>query len=766
MRANGLALLMLVMASGSAGIGMFIFWCALDINSPYAIICNTTCNEADLSQFTPQQIDDMVFIKLPTLPDTHPGKPAYLEGLGATRLDQFHRTGNIQDIEESVCLFSRALWLTPKGHPDVPQRLSNLAGANHSRFEHLGEYRNLEVCINCMYLAVSLTPKNKPLRATLLANLGMAYESRFHLLGSAPDIHNAITFGLEAVSSVSDRHADKPNWLNSLGVSYTRRFGYLGTLEDIDDAIACQTKADLLAVAGHPSRSKCLNNLGQSHRLRFERLHETEDINKAINYGTRAVRLTPEGHPDKRGQLHNLGLSYSIRFHSSQNVENINLAIKYQEQAMTLTPNEHPDKPTQLNDLGISYRYRFEYSKELKDIDRSINRHARSVSLTPGGHSKLPNRLSNLGLSHSDRYSRLGERLDIDKAIEYLSRGLEITPHGHAEEAERAARLGSSYVLRLSYLYDYVDFALAMTCFRIAAQSTSGHPHIRFTASRMWAWLSSPLGSSEQLAGYRQAMRIVPELVWLGATVANRYENITTVASIANEAASVAIAAGELNQALEWIEEGRSIVWKQMLQLRTPFKELEAVDPILAQKLQQVARALDQADPRNLASGVIPIDSLSSEQVAQRRRRAAETWRQLIEQAQQLPGFSDFLQAKKASKLMLAARSGAVAVINVHATRCDALLLTPNGDRVTHLPLSNFSLKKAANARRKLLGLLQSMALVARGFQPKGLTNTELSIGEVLAVLWSDVAKPILEFLGYTVSKVLDYYCGISEVLL
>jgi hypothetical protein len=43
---------------------------------------------------------------------------------------------------------------------------------------------------------------------------------------------------------------------------------------------------------------------------------------------------------------------------------------------------------------------------------------------------------------------------------------------------------------------------------------------------------------------------------------------------VASEAAAAAISAKQYNTALEWLEQGHSIVWNQFLQLRTPFDAL------------------------------------------------------------------------------------------------------------------------------------------------------------------------------------------------
>lgn len=85
------------------------------------------------------------------------------------------------------------------------------------------------------------------------------------------------------------------------------------------------------------------------------------------------------------------------------------------------------------------------------------------------------------------------------------------------------------------------------------------------------------------LEGYKQAVSLIAQFVWLGTTVKQRYRDAPVINEIIAEAAAAAIEHQAYDLALEWLEEGCSIVWKQILQLRTPLDELRSVNPELAQ---------------------------------------------------------------------------------------------------------------------------------------------------------------------------------------
>jgi hypothetical protein len=141
-------------------------------------------------------------------------------------------------------------------------------------------------------------------------------------------------------------------------------------------------------------------------------------------------------------------------------------------------------------------------------------------------------------------------------------------------------------------------------------------------------------------------------------------------------------------------------------------------------------------------------------------RDVAQEWDGLLKHARRVPGFEDFLQAKKAAKLTPAAKSGAVVVVNVHSSRCDALAILPNDSTITHIPLPVFSHQKASILHNQLVGSLRAAGVQERADR-KPVWDPEKGkdlFEEVLATLWSDLVKPVLEALGYLVSICDDIF--------
>ncbi|KAG9125454.1 hypothetical protein FRC07_007520 [Ceratobasidium sp. 392] len=243
-------------------------------------------------------------------------------------------------------------------------------------------------------------------------------------------------------------------------------------------------------------------------------------------------------------------------------------------------------------------------------------------------------------------------------------------------------------------------------------------------------------------------------MVWLGQTTQARYLNISSISDLVPAAAAWAISVESYDLALEWLEQGSSVIWRQMLQLRTPFDDLAAVDPELANMLKDTASQLDIAGSSTSAAGTTSKPAASPESQVQRHHSLALRWEELLTQARRLPGFCDFLLPIKAQILKQAARDGPIVMINTHSTRCDALIILPQAEDIIHVPLPRLSEEKLTCMRTQCVTLSRHGGEV---HPDRGVTNrTTQDVFKPLASLWSDVVEPVLKRLSYTNKETLD----------
>ncbi|KAJ7880844.1 CHAT domain-containing protein [Mycena leptocephala] len=266
----------------------------------------------------------------------------------------------------------------------------------------------------------------------------------------------------------------------------------------------------------------------------------------------------------------------------------------------------------------------------------------------------------------------------------------------------------------------------------------------------MWAKYTKlqedPLGAFN---AYSVAMDLLPELVWLGLSIRDRHHHLLKASEVVRHAAAVAIALGHFQQAVEWLEQGRSVIWNQLLNLRTPVDILDNSHPELAQQLLSLSFQLDGSGTH--VSDLEPTKSTmhqSPQSSANQAHQNALAREQLLQKIRELKGFERFLLPKTISELSQAAQHGPVVILNSTHGQCDALILIPGlDDDVMHVALTN---AKPMNVE----SMAQSLCHLVRGgperivWKREGQMNPEEEFAQLLSELWLGIVKPVLEGLA------------------
>ena len=244
----------------------------------------------------------------------------------------------------------------------------------------------------------------------------------------------------------------------------------------------------------------------------------------------------------------------------------------------------------------------------------------------------------------------------------------------------------------------------------------------------------------------------------------------------------------QFEQAVEILEEGRSIFWSQVLQLRTPLDDLYHASPKLAKRLRDISTAIERSAFRE-SSGVIRTDvkaamTMDAEAVQFRWLNLERS--AILAKVRALKGFEDFLRPKKFDSLRRAAVHGPVILLNATLSSCDALIVTATG--VDHVPLS----PQLTGQQLSLIVLSLSSAMISFPLLPNDqkasletlLEHAQLSrenvhdrkagrrhkippqsvddiLRGVLAVLWKLVVHPIILHLKLEVRSLLRQPCAL-----
>ncbi|KAJ6580088.1 CHAT domain-containing protein [Mycena vulgaris] len=657
------------------------------------------------------------------LPNDHPDLPAYLGCFGDLERANYQHSGGVTSLDTSISVLTRAIQLTPKGHPDQPSYCSNLGKSLLHRFERFGDLDDLNQAISRREAAARLTPEAHPDQPSYCSDLGKSLLTRFERLGDLNDLNQAISRHEAAVRLTPEAHPDKPSRLANLGNSLLSRFEQLGDLDDLNQAISRREAAVRLTPEAHPDQPSYCSDLGKSLLSHFERLGDLNDLNQSVSRHEAAVKLTPEAHPDKPSRLANLGNSLLSRFEQLGDLDDLNQAISCHEAVIRLAPEAYPDKPSQLGNLGNSLLRRFEQLGDLDDLNQAISLYEAAVKLTPDGHPDKPSQLGNLGNSLLSRFKRLGDLDDINQSVLMLEAAVQLTPDRHPDKPSRLNNLGNSLHQRFERLHNPQDSQQLLLQYTLAACLLTGPAHIRFHAATIWANHARILQHNSVLRAYATAIGLLPELAWLGLSISDRLHSLLQAGQVVRDAASAAIAVHDYQKAVEWLEQGRSVIWGQLISLRTPVDHLLESYPELAAKLIFLSPSLERP-----------------ESIAQQSHALALERDHLLQQIRELPGFERFLLPRSISELSLVAQVGLVAILNISKYGCDALILMPGlGDEVIHVPLHDFTLLEAQV-------LVKSLAL---GQREKSMASDKI-FSHILSELWLKVVQPVLNALGIT----------------
>ncbi|VDC05882.1 unnamed protein product [Peniophora sp. CBMAI 1063] len=690
-------------------------------------------------------------------PDDHPLKPTYLNNLGTALIASFESAGESDDIAQAISVCRRAIDLTPDGQPDKPKWFTNFGVSLRQRFEDTGELSDLMAAVSAHHRAVNLTEDHHPTKPGCLSNLGASLLVLFMHTGGREHIDDAIAALRRAVDlSGPDGCHDAPTWLCNLGSSLETRFAAYGELEDLEEAMSVHRRAVSLTPEGHADLPQRLSNLSASLVARFYRSNDLEYTVGAITAARRAIELTPHGHPKKGVYCDGLGNALAARFTHTKDVEDLTDAVTAYEQAVEMIPEHSPDKAALLSHLCQALGARFKRTHDQRDLSSAIEAGQRAIELAQDGHPDLFLRYNSMAICLRSSFILNGEASTLKSAIDLWQKAADTSPEGHPFLTAILFNLGDAQLQLFELTQTLDDFTALIDSFERSTTHTSGSPSLRFQSARRCALILSsyPAFSSPErvLAAYSRLFAILPEVVWLGYSIERRYQESSELGELVAAGVAAAIAFGATPLAVEWLEAGRALIWSQILSLRTPVNELEDAHPKLARSLRDLQQRLQSSVHASFAPEFDTLGSvvgISLKSAEDRHRALAIEYDKILKDIRKCPGFEYFLLPRRTDSLVssLKTLSGPVVFINVHSSRCDAIIALPDGV-LSVVPLPNLSLERAERLRRLWTGYVMNGRARERGTQlggPRGRLQLYLKH------IWTWIVHPILNVLDLAV---------------
>jgi hypothetical protein len=194
--------------------------------------------------------------------------------------------------------------------------------------------------------------------------------------------------------------------------------------------------------------------------------------------------------------------------------------------------------------------------------------------------------------------------------------------------------------------------------------------------------------------------------------------------------------------ALENLEDGRAWMLSNAINTRGDLETLRAADADAYGRLLAIKDEITRRYDDMMLSGRLPTEEESAEGF----RLMGEGTR-LVAELSERPGFDRFLMPVRlgVADLRPAAADGPVITVNVHPRRCDALILTRDGDRPVVVPLPGLS---ASDLAEQAEGFRAAVAELVGSRGSRLAPAAGKVFGDVLGWLWDVLAQPVLSALG------------------
>jgi hypothetical protein len=732
-------------------------------------------------------------------PDGDPAAVDVAEGLGVSLINLFDHTGDPAELDDTITFYRSVLAHLPAGMSAGPVRtqLAMVIVSRCSRFGSADVQGELGEAIALLNSELATcTPHDRPV---LLSALSGTYTSRAELTETAADADVAVELARQAVELAGRRHSLRPVLHTTLISALMGRYNLRADPKDLGEAIRLATVTDA-PVSDRATPAATGQRIITAVTLASKAQADpgSPDLDHAIDLLRTATSELPDASPLKMMLLQALSTMLWQRFFAHGSAADLDAAIEVARFALALEGGADPQRQaTALMMLSWLLSRRYEDAGDPADVDAAVT--AGQNALERVALEALPSAsLRNWAVVLLLKYDVSGETTDLEETLRILRHLVSSAAAPVPTRVSATVNLAQA-LLRDSADQTWADLDEAVQLLRQALSSPEIDASTRARVEHLLATalakrfnqratrrdadeglelLDQNLKTTQLSAGVRaEAAVLAAELEqsagepgWisraadrLAAAVellpfaaartlvrADRQRVLGGWQGLAARAAALALAderPGEAPdqraaRALGLLEAGRTVLLNQAYDTRGDLYGVWRADPILARRFLDLRAQLDH-DPSGgaverqlLPAAVGPASAaqlLAFEAGAGARRRTGLAFAEVIEQIRKLPGQSGFMRTPDLQELTAQATHGPIVVLNVAEMRGDAFLLTSAGVRALRLPA--LTANTAADAAERLHQSTQ--ALDAEGML------------QVLDWLWSTIARPILEELGF-----------------
>jgi hypothetical protein len=505
------------------------------------------------------------------------------------------------------------------------------------------------------------------------------------------------------------------------------------------------------------------NTLDESH----------EAIHMDISQLRSALVRCGENNPQRSHLLRCLADKLDILFQGAgfDDVELADEALQLRKTALIMTP---PDDPMILQykyDLASSLSDYFDETGFVEHLYSAVSLF-REIIESGACLDWLPTRFDLLlqyALRTQILFKITGRQEDIDASITAFIAHTNAIPHEH-----RTRKLARCFCMTatamLERLAQFPSSGTLDEAFALLEKSTCVPAATSFDvlhASIVWAQEAQKYNHFSEIEAYKRAFTLYSQFIWFGYGLRirqSRLQSSDEIFRLPAQAADCAIRFGLLEQAVEWLDQGRSILWGQMSNLRSYPESLRILNPDLAKRLEAAGRAMEEsADIDEVPSRpgtTQPHSRLDILDISDSKALRIAEWNDVLENIRAIPQFSTYLKPRSYSELKDISRGGPVFIINLAISHSNALILPSPHEPIIHIILPQMTLSRASHLKKCLSEALRISGRQIRDdrhVRRHGHQDGNTILRSILAELWSTIAEPILCRAGLAVSYQLNH---------
>ncbi|KAK0433471.1 CHAT domain-containing protein [Armillaria borealis] len=681
-------------------------------------------------------------------PRPHPDRPLTLNKLGCALKTQHDVSSDLSVLKEAIGYHRECLQHRPKGHENRIQTLNNLAIALRALRVSADDMNAGDEAIALLWEAI--TTRDVPATTRRVCSFNLRRTLNEHFAQTSPRMHaeQLRALSVEQTLLAAELQSDfREHAIAEYELACTlydiADYGadadetFLGLEKSIDifrriytlymnDPPSFPSEIDLLPVA-------------DAFRKRFELKRGIADIEFAIMV-LETLRAATDGVHIEASM--NLAIILSSKFKAVPSLSLLDRAFEINESLLEL-PFDVMDikhRASVLHDKGFIQLYRFRHLQSRGKVDKTLlydamEFHVQALSLYPLPYEDKYYDMLNLSntLLHLFRATRKHGLVEAQNvAIANINSLPPDHPHQHILKVH-LQEINTHFDRWITYRGDRIPREYMRT-----AKSVSAPIVERVLASEhlcTYALKDPDMHEEDAKQAFQTAIGLLHQLAFIGWDLESRYRRLSSIATVfACDGAAWVLQKGDIGQAVEWLEQGRSILWLQLLQFRQPFDDIvrESLPDELVRRAINIANRMDRSEWENSGSALEQVD-------------LATQWEMVIAEIRQYKGFEDFHRIPPFSELLAVGEEGPVILLtsSEHSPYdCDAIILGPNGFH-KHVSIPNFKHGDVTN-----LHVIVSQSVPRR----MGRVQEEKSgMQSVLEALWNNVTVhllPTLDSLG------------------